>query len=225
MPLKSLLLAFCLIATPAFAQNYPQISLSSEVSQSIANDELHATLSKTAQATDAKTLSDTLNHTLSQAMSIAKNYPDVKLSTGNQHAYPRHDKNGKIIGLTGSVSITLNSKNFEQAGELIGKLQTIMTMDNLSFDVSKQSRQQHKTTLMQMAIARFRQDAQNATIAFGAKEYKLISAKLDADDQNAPYPMLKSVAMSETMDTSFSALSSGDSTLRYQVLGTIELLP
>ncbi|MDO4895877.1 MAG: SIMPL domain-containing protein [Moraxella sp.] len=224
MPLKPLLWAFCLVATPAFAQNYPQISLNSEISQSIANDELHATLSKTAQATDAKTLSVTLNHALSQAMSIAKNYPDVKLSTGNQYAHPRHDKNGKIIGLTGSVSITLNSQNFEQAGELIGRLQTIMTMDSLSFDVSEQSRQQHKTTLMQMAIARFQQDAQNVTEAFGAKEYRLISAKLD--EQNTHYaPMLKSVAMSEMMDAREPTLSSGDSTLRYHISGTIELVP
>lgn len=224
MTLKLMTLATSLLMSPlAIAQSYEQITLSSEVSKVIDNDEMHATLSKTVQVTNAKTLATTLNSTLNQAMTIAKKYPDVKVVTGQQTSYPRHNKDGKMVGLTGMVSINLESQNFEQTGEILGELQAIMTMDNISFQVSEKSRQHHQKELMNGAIARFKQDAKDAALAFGAKDYKLVNVTLD--HQNAHYPVLRSVAMKEmASDATMQNLSAGDSTLRYQVSGTIELV-
>lgn len=224
MTLKLMILTTSLLMTQlVFAQNYEQVSLSSEISQTIANDEMRAILSKTAQATTAKSLANTLNGTLNQAMNIAKKYPDVKVTTGQQTSYPHHNKDGKITGFTGTTSIILESQNFGQASELLGELQTIMTMDDLSFQVSEKNKQAHQKQLMHAAITQFKQDAKDVAIAFGAKDYKLVNATLDR--QNHHYPMLKSAAMSEmATDASFSPkMAAGDSTLRYQVSGTIEL--
>lgn len=229
MKLKhTLLMAGTLLSSAVMAQDYHQVSLSSEVYQNIANDEMHASLSKTAQASNAKALSSSLNTALSQAMTLAKKYPNVKVTTGQQNAYPRYNKEGKIIGMTGSVSIHLKSTNFEEAGELMGELQGIMVMDSLSFGVSDETKEKHQKALLQQAVTRFKQDAQDITHAFGAKDYKLVKATLEQQNRHMASPMMasaESFAMAKDASGGVPAMSSGDSTLYQQISGTIELLP
>lgn len=224
----ALFMAGTLLSSAVMAQNYHQVSLSSEVYQNIANDEMHASLSKTIQASNAKALSTSLNTSLSQAMTLAKKYPNVKVTTGQQNAYPRYNKEGKIIGMTGSVSIHLKSTNFEEAGELMGELQSIMVMDSLSFGVSDKTKEKHQKALLQQAVARFKQDAQDITHAFGAKDYKLVHITIENQNRHMASPVLasgESLMMAKDASASVPAMSSGDSTLHQQISGTIELLP
>jgi predicted secreted protein len=79
---------------------YDQLSFQTEVKEEVANDEVRASLYKKLQATDAKTLATRLNTSVNSAMTIAKRYPSVTVSTGQQRTYPRYDKNDKIIGWT-----------------------------------------------------------------------------------------------------------------------------
>lgn len=225
--LSALVATIPLLTGTAFAKTYGEISLSTEVSKRVANDEMTAILSKNAQAPDAKTLSKNLNATLNKAQELAKKYPNVKLTTGNQTSYPRYNNAGKIIGLNGSVSVNLQSQNFEEAGELLGELQTIMTMDSLSFGVSDTSAKAHQKSLMTEAIAHFKDDAKSASLAFGAKDYKLISVRLDAQNHDiSPAPiMYEAVAQAKASDASGVNLSGGEGMMRYRIDGTIELVP
>lgn len=72
-----------------------------------------------AQATDSKTLATTLNTTINNAMKIAKRYPSVTVSTGQQTTYPRYDKNDKIIGWTGQANIDLKAQTLQRRASLL----------------------------------------------------------------------------------------------------------
>lgn len=92
----------------------------------VANDEAVARLTKTAQAKTAKAAANEITPAINQALSIAKQYPNIKVESSYQNSYPTYDNNGKIKGFTGSSSLSLTSNNTEELSELIGKLQPIL---------------------------------------------------------------------------------------------------
>ena len=116
---------------------YNQITFKAEVKEEIQNDEISATMYKKAQASTSQALATTLNTTINNAMQIAKQYPSVTVSTGQQRTYPRYDEDEKIIGWTGQANIDLKSTDLDATSELIADLQETLVMDNLSFGVSE----------------------------------------------------------------------------------------
>lgn len=228
--MKRLLTALALLttfATPALAeQHYNQISFSTQIEKTLPNDELRATLSKTAQANDVKTLANNLNTAINYATTLAKKYPNVKVATGRQHTYPRYNSAGKIIGQTGEVSLNITSKDFSQASELIAELQENMTIDNLSFDVSDDTKQKHKKTIMSEAIADFKKEASFVSREFGATDYRLVKVELNHADVMSSYA--RPMAMMASADSSRKVVEqnfeAGESRISYQIAGVIELV-
>lgn len=222
------LFAMSLLGYAAYAQSgnqsYNQVSFSTQVSQNVANDELYARLSKTAQSTTAKELANTLNQSINTALDIAKKYPEVKVSTSKQNTYPRYNKNGTITGFTGSVSLEIRSQNFAKASELIAELQAMMTVDTLVFKVSDNARQQAKTELMKQATKHFLDEAYAVSQAFGAKGYNIINVNLDSDYPAQNYAMDLRMASSASKEVAPQEFESGDSKLTYRASGTIELI-
>lgn len=230
MKLRHLVLP-ALAVLPLFAHagtdiNYNQISLSSQVSQSVANDELNAILSKTSQATTATALAKTLNETTNKAQTIAKKYPKVKVTTGNQSTYPRYNNAGKIVGFTGSASINLQSSDFEQAGELLGELQTILTLDSLNFAVSDEAREKAEQEMMVQVAKKFQTDAKILSGAFGAKDYKIVNISFNSQNNDYGITVAPMMAMRDAAAevAAPKELASGDSKLGYTASGTIELV-
>lgn len=207
--------------------NYNHISFNSEVRHEIANDQMRATLKKTAQAKDAASLAKELNSSINAAMQIAKRYPEVQVSTGRQSTYPRYDEknNNKIIGFTGSVSLDLTSHNFEKSSQLIADLQSIMVMESLDFEVSDKVREHEEKQLQSKAIKRFQDEAQNIATAFGATGYKIVNVQLGSGNHYYARPVAMAASL-KSMDSSIEAQSfeSGNTTLSYTTSGTIELL-
>lgn len=229
MKLTKTLMALGLVASSlAHADiNYNQVSFSSEVRSEIANDEMHATLKKTAQAKDAASLAKELNGIINNALQIAKRYPEVQVSTGRQNTYPRYDEknNNKIIGFTGSASLELRSKDFEKSSQLIADLQSILVMEDLNFGVSDATREKEEKQLQTKAIKRFGDEAQSIATAFGASGYKIVNVQLGSSNHYYARPMAMAASL-KTMDTSIEAPSfeSGNTTLSYTTSGTIELI-
>lgn len=207
--------------------NYNHISFNSEVRHEIANDQMRATLKKTAQAKDAASLAKELNSSINAAMQIAKRYPEVQVSTGRQSTYPRYDEknNNKIIGFTGSASLDLTSHNFEKSSQLIADLQSIMVMESLDFEVSDKVREHEEKQLQSKAIKRFQDEAQNIATAFGATGYKIVNVQLGSGNHYYARPVAMAASL-KSMDSSIEAQSfeSGNTTLSYTTSGTIELL-
>lgn len=204
---------------------YDQLSFQTEVKEEIANDEVRASMYKKAQATDAKTLATTLNTSINKAMAIAKRYPTVTVSTGQQRTYPRYDKNDKIIGWTGQANIDLKSTDFTATSQLIADLQATLVMDNLNFGVSDIKKDALEQKLMAEASRSFQQQAKNLTRAWDARGYRVVTVNLNTGN-NYPRPMYSSMNMRDaSVESSVPSqnFESGNSTISVTANGTIEL--
>lgn len=204
---------------------YDQITFQTEVKEEIANDEVRASMYKKAQATTAKTLATTLNTTINNAMTIAKRYPNVTVTTGQQSTYPRYDKNNKITGWTGQANIDIKSTDFTAASQLIADLQETLVMGDLNFGVSESNKEAVEKKLMTDASRAFQQQAANLTRAWDARAYRVVNVNLNTGN-NYPRPMYSSMEMRATSaDASVPSqnFESGNSTISVTANGTIEL--
>jgi len=204
---------------------YDQLTFQTEVKEEVQNDEVRATMYKKAQASDAKTLATTLNTSINNAMKIAKRYPSVTVSTGQQRTYPRYDKNDKIIGWTGQASIDLKSTDFVATSQLIADLQQTLVMENLNFGVSDAKKDALEQKLMTDASRAFQQQAKNLTRAWDARGYRVVNVNLNTNNNNYPRPMYSMRAESVAMDSAVPSqnFESGNSTISVTANGTIEL--
>jgi len=204
---------------------YDQLTFQTEVKEEVQNDEVRATMYKKAQASDAKTLATTLNTSINNAMKIAKRYPSVTVSTGQQRTYPRYDKNDKIIGWTGQASIDLKSTDFVATSQLIADLQQTLVMENLNFGVSDAKKDALEQKLMTDASRAFQQQAKNLTRAWDARGYRVVTVNLNTNNNNYPRPMYSMRAESVAMDSAVPSqnFESGNSTISVTANGTIEL--
>ncbi|GAA0313626.1 SIMPL domain-containing protein [Psychrobacter aestuarii] len=220
----ALLAAMTMGSAQAETTGYNQISFQSEVKSEVANDEIRASLYKQAQATNAKSLATTLTNSINKAMMIAKRYPTVTVTTGQQQTYPRYDKNNKITGWTGQANVELKSSDFEATSQLIAELQSDMMMNNLSFGVSDSKKAEVEKKLMVEASKDFQNQAREMTTAWGARGYRIVSVNLNKGT-NYPVPMYRSMAKAEMMDASVPSqnFESGNSTVSVTANGTIEL--
>ena len=204
---------------------YDQLTFQTEVKEEVQNDEVRATMYKKAQASDAKTLATTLNTSINNAMKIAKRYPSVTVSTGQQRTYPRYVKNDKIIGWTGQANIDLKSTDFAATSQLIADLQQTLVMENLNFGVSDAKKDALEQKLMTEASRAFQQQAKNMTRAWDARGYRVVNVNLNTGN-NYPQPIYRTMNMkAEAADASVPSQSfeSGNSTISVTANGTIEL--
>lgn len=204
---------------------YDQLSFQTEVKEEIANDEVRASLYKKAQASNSNTLATTLNTSINNALNIAKRYPSVTVSTGQQRTYPRYDKNDKIIGWTGQANIDIKSTDFAATSQLIADLQETLVMDNLSFGVSEDKKDAMEQKLMTEASRAFQEQAKSLTRAWDARGYRVVTVNLNTGN-NYPRPIYSSMSMrAEGKDASVPApnFESGNSTISVTANGTIEL--
>ncbi|MGB3110071.1 MAG: SIMPL domain-containing protein [Psychrobacter alimentarius] len=220
----ALLLTAMMGGAHAETTGYDQLTFQAEVKEEVQNDEVRASLYKKAQATDSKTIASTLNTTINNAMRIAKRYPSVTVSTGQQSTYPRYDKNDKIIGWTGQANIDLKSTDFAATSQLIADLQETLVMDNLTFGVSDTKKDALEQKLMTDASRAFQQQAKNLTRAWDARGYRVVNVNLNTGS-NYPRPMYSAMAMkAESADAvPRQNFESGNSTISVTANGTIEL--
>ncbi|MBH0065427.1 MULTISPECIES: SIMPL domain-containing protein [Psychrobacter] len=221
---SALLLTAMMGSAHAEPTGYDQLTFQTEVKEEVQNDEVRASLYKKAQATDSKALATTLNTSINNAMKIAKRYPSVTVSTGQQRTYPSYDKNNKIIGWTGQANIDLKSTDFAATSQLIADLQETLVMENLSFGVSDTKKDALEQKLMTDASRAFQQQAKNLTSAWSARGYRVVNVNLNTGS-NYPRPMYSAMSMkSDSLESVPSqSFESGNSTISVTANGTIEL--
>lgn len=213
-------------ALNAHAQNYNQIGFEVEVVRNVANDELTATLTKSADHANAKTLANTLNSTANKALTLAQKYPNVQITTGRHHTYPRYDNKGKMNGFTGSASVNIKSQNFEEASELIAELQGFMSLENLDFGVSQSTQKAMEIELQKETIKKFSDEARTISHAFGANSYHIVKVDLSNHSGGVSISPMMGYAMDAAAESKVAAqiYEGGESRISYGARGVIELV-
>lgn len=206
--------------------NYGLLNFVASASKKVSNDQINASLNKTVQSKSSSDVANQIATTLNQAVAIAKRYPQVQVSTGNQNTYPQYDKNQKIIGWTGTASLNLKSTDSVAASKLIAELQNFMTLNGLDFSVSDATRKATEQELMVEASKNFQRQAQTLLPVWGARDYQLVNLEFNqGGDYRAPRAyggvMMLEATSAKVADQDFQA---GDSTLTVTANGTVQLI-
>ena len=204
------------------APRYDQINLSAAAARETDNDTLIAVLSAQKEGGDPAALSDGVNRLIGQALSQAKQQPEIKVQTLGYQTSPIY-RQQHLSGWRVKQSLRLESRNSERLSQLLSSLQGTLALESISYAVSDERRQAVEESLIKQALAAFQQRAELITHQLGRASYRLVEMSIRNSDQPVmPMPMRASMM---TMEGAVATpqLESGSQTLRVEINGRIEL--
>ena len=187
---KWMLLALALAGSALAADPAPRyntVELQAEAQRELANDTLSASLYVELNDANPAALAAAVNKAANEALRVAREYPAVRVRSGNNQTYPVYAKGNVLQGWRARAEIRLESKDFEAASRLIGKLQAGMQLANTAFSVSPEARRQAENELIAEAIAAFKARADIVRGALGGRSYKIQRLNVSAG-YSAPPP-------------------------------------
>lgn len=224
--------AFLASATTWAAPSEPpqpmgRVDFQAEVSRSLPNDLLTASLSVELSEKDAGKLSRALTLAMNDALQKSKAWPSVKVSTGNQRSWPLYGKTNKLEGWRGRAELNVESKDFKAAGELLASLQENLQLQGLNFVVSEETRLATEKALTIEAIEAFKKKADIVRLAWGSKGYQLVQMNVGSSGGGPVYrPQMAMMMKAEAADAMPpQEMAGGESRLSIAVNGTIQLQP
>lgn len=211
-------------------EGYNQIRLSAEGSREVANDLMRAQMYVTQTGTDPHALADQVNRVLNAAKQTAEACEAVRVQSGNYNTQPLHrynDATGETVqtGWQISAGLMLESKDFRQLSELIGRLQGDMQLGQVDFAASPALQQQTENDLMVEAIRAFNTRAEIVGQTLGASEHLLKEMAVQTNSRGRSYPrMAVALAAGGPAEVETPQFNEGTSTVSITVSGTIELV-
>lgn len=218
----------CLLAVATLAQaddddvRYNQFRLSAQQSESVSNDTMHVTLNTYAEMQDPAKLATRINREMQWALDIAKQYPDVKVSTGSYQTWPVTRKE-VTSAWRGQQDLMLESRDTEKLGKLAAQLQEKLKIKSMSFSVSDEKRMAVENRLIDAALDAFKQRADIIGNNLKANGYRFVDVNVGSSAQRPPV-MYQARMASVSMEASDSvAVEGGESDIQVTVSGTVEL--
>jgi predicted secreted protein len=221
------LIALALLLPPAAAAlaaesahpRYNAVEFQAEAQREVQNDLLNATLYVELNDASAAALADAVNKRINEALRVAKDYKGVRVRSGNNQVFPVYSKSNALQGWRGRAEIRIESKDFDAASVLIGKLQASMQLASLGFSVSPEARRAVHDELSVEAIRAFKARAEVLQAALAGRGYKLVRLNV-ATGYQGPQPRLALAAAREATAPNFE---SGVSLVTVVASGTIEV--
>jgi len=223
----TLLLIFALAASSAARADddpprYNQVRLQAQQSESVSNDTMHVTLNTYAEMQDSGKLAARINQEMDWALEKAKQYSDVKVSTGSYQTWPVTRKE-VTTGWRGQQDLMLESRDTESLSKLTGELQGKLKVKSMSFSVSDEKRITVENRLIDAALNAFKVRALIVGENLNAKGYRIVDINVGTSAQRPPV-MYQARMASMSMEARDSvAVEGGESDVQVTVSGTIEL--
>ena len=222
-----LLLICALAASPAVRADEPpmrynQVRLQAQQSESVSNDTLHVTLNTYAEMQDAAKLAARINQDMDWALAQAKQYSDVKVSTGSYQTWPVTRKE-VTTGWRGQQNLMLESQDTETLSKLTGELQGKLKVKSMSFSVSDEKRIAVENRLIDTALNAFKVRALIVGENLNAKGYRIVDVNIGTSAQRPPVMYQARVATLAMESNDSVAVEGGESDVQVTVSGTIEL--
>jgi predicted secreted protein len=201
---------------------YDRIQLHNSASAEVENDVLIAILYAQKEGQQPGALTDSVNRLIAQALKETKGVEGIKVQTLGYQTSPVYQQQ-KLSGWRVRQSIRLQSVHGDKLSKLLGKLQSYLALDSISYAISPAQRQKVEETLTLEVIDAFRKRADLVTKQFGRKTYRLVEISIQPSDHTVqPYRRRATLMASERASTA-PVLAAGSQTLRIQASGTIEL--
>ncbi len=206
------------------APRYNTVELQAEAQRELANDTVTASLYAELNDANPAALAAAVNKAANEALKVAREYPDVRVRSGNNQTYPVYAKGNLLQGWRARAEIRLESKDFAAASRLIGQLQAGMRLANTAFSVSPEARRQTENELIAASIAAFKARADIVRGALGGRSYKIQRLNVNTGYSGPPPRLaaarLMSSAAAEIAPPDFE---SGVSLVTVTVAGAIEV--
>lgn len=222
--------ALAVLAAGASAQVLPPpqnvLQLQTMGTVEVQQDLLQMTLHATRDGTDAATIQSQLKTALDAALTEARKTAQpgqMDVRTGNFSIYPRHNRDGRIGGWTGTAELVLEGRDFARITQAAGKIQT-MTLAGVSFGLSREQRTKVEAEAQAIAIERFKAKAAELAKAFNFSGYTLREVAVNASEPGF-VPKMRMAAQDARMASAEAAVpvEPGKSAVTVNVSGSVQL--
>ncbi|MEJ8839314.1 SIMPL domain-containing protein [Ramlibacter sp. AN1133] len=180
--------ALALAAAGASAQTVPPpqnvLQLQASGTVEVQQDLLMMSLTTSRDGSDPAAVQAQLKAALDAALAEAKRNAQpgqLDVRTGNFALYPRHNRDGKIAGWTGSAELVLEGRDFARITQTAGRINT-MTLGGVSFGLSREQRAKVEGDAQAQAIERFKARATELARGFGFSGYTLREVAVNANE-------------------------------------------
>jgi predicted secreted protein len=210
--------------TLAPPQNVLQLQASGTVE--VQQDLLQMNLTTAREGTDPTAVQSQLKAALDAALAEAKKSAQpgqLDVRTGNFALYPRHNREGRISGWTGTAELILEGRDFGRITQAAGRIQT-MTLGGISFGLSREQRSRVEGEAQTLAIDRFKAKAAELARGFGFSGYTLREVAVNANEPGFT-PKLRMAAQDARVSSAEAAVpvEPGKSTVMVTVSGSVQL--
>jgi len=205
------------------APRYNVVELQAEAQREVPNDTLSASLYVELNDANPAALADAINKAVNDALRVAKEYKGVRVRSGGNQTYPVYSKAKLLQGWRGRAEIRIESKDFQAASGLIGKLQAGMQLGNLGFSVSPEARRQAENELIVEAVGAFKARAEIVRGALAGRSYKIQRLNLNSG-HSGPSPRLAMARAAGAAEVAAPDLEGGVSQVNVTVAGAVEIL-
>jgi len=222
-----LLLIWALAASSAVRADEPplrynQVRLQAQQSESVSNDTMHVTLNTYAEMQDPAKLAARINQEMDWALEKAKQYSEIKVSTGSYQTWPVTRKE-VTTGWRGQQNLMLEGRDTELLSQLTGELQKKLKIKSMSFSVSDEKRIAVENRLIDAALNAFKVRALIVGENLDARGYRIVDINVGASAQRPPVMYQARVATMAMESNDSVAVEGGESDVQVSVSGTIEL--
>ncbi|SFM45815.1 Predicted secreted protein [Variovorax sp. OV329] len=204
-------------------QNVLQLSASGTVE--VPQDMISISLQATRDGSDAAAVQAQLKQVLDAALTEARKSAQpgqLDVRTGNFNLHPRYNRDGKPAGWQGSAELLLEGRDFARVSQVAGRLDQ-MTVGNISYGLTRESRTSAETQAQTLAIEAFKQRAGLLAKDFGFGGYTLREVAVNSEFGS---PMPRVMAMKAPMAASADApvpVEPGKANVVVNVSGSVQL--
>lgn len=220
--------AFAVASAGAYAQERAEtlfnlVNLSAQAEREVANDTLTVVLAADAEGTDPVALADGVNRSMREALKLAEGYRNVKARSLNYQTFPIYDKQ-RITRWRVRQELRIESRDFAQATELVGKLQSAtLVVSSLTVGLSAEARKKAENALIVEALAAFHERAAIVRDAQKAKGYRVKDLQVSAGGGAQPRMYAAQRGGVAAASVATPAVEPGASTIQVSISGNVQL--
>jgi len=206
-------------------KNYNQITLEVSSSAEVENDTMIVSMYALEEGSKPVELGSRVNKKINWALEKLKQYKNIKVETESYSTNPVYNKS-QIIAWRVQQSIQLESKDIPLMTEVLAELQQQLKLSGLSFDVSRDEREQQTQLLIDQALTAYTQRATQIAKKLQRDSYKIVNMNVSTSAGAGQYKYRAASAMlaeAEMAPAVAPEVARGDQTLTVRVSGTIEL--